>query len=116
MEYCLVMTTTADEAEAKTLGRLLLNAKLAACVQIFPVGSMYWWNGKIQEGVEQILLIKTKITLYSEVEKMLVKNHSYKTPEIVRIPLAGGSANYFRWIETVTQQPDRPHLRFPVDL
>ena len=96
--YILVLTTVADEEQAGDLARSIVDAGLAACVQIQQVQSVYRWKGKVCSEPECVLAIKTTDAKYAELEKHIRANHSYELPEIVRMPIAGGSAEYLAWI------------------
>ncbi|MDR2794536.1 MAG: divalent-cation tolerance protein CutA, partial [Holosporaceae bacterium] len=97
----IVLTTVKTEQQAGELSQKILGKKLAACVQIQKIKSRYWWNGEIKFGNEYLLLIKTKTKLFSDLSKFIEKNHPYETPEIVQIPITGGSEKYLEWPESV---------------
>lgn len=95
----LVLTTTATEEEALVLGEKIVEAHLAACVQILPaMTSVYVWEGKVERESEHLLLIKTLEEKYDELEKFIAEHHSYDTPEIVAINSAAVSEKYRRWL------------------
>ena len=92
-------------AEARGFGgagrasrRSLVEARLAACVQIQSVQSVYRWKDKVCSEPEYVLAIKTTAARYAELEQFIRANHSYETPEIVRVEIAGGSREYLGWI------------------
>ena len=96
----VVFTTTADFVEGEKLAGSLVDAKLAACVQILPkMTSVYCWDGKIQKEDEYLLLIKTSHEKYDDVEAVINENHSYDVPEIVAIESADVSDKYRTWLE-----------------
>ncbi len=98
-EYIQVLTTVDSREKAEEIAGKLLNAKLAACIQIIgPVKSMYWWKGVIEDSQEWICLVKTKAEMYSEVEKMIKNIHSYEVPEIIAIPVIQGYDKYLQWL------------------
>jgi periplasmic divalent cation tolerance protein len=99
MVHILVLTTTATEKEAGALARSLVEAGLAACVQIQPIRSIYRWKEETFDEPEWRLAVKTTAERYLEVERHIRERHSYETPEIVRVSIDGGSAEYLRWIE-----------------
>ena len=101
--HCLVITTTGDEAEAKRLAELLVTHKLAACVQIIPMQSVFTWEGDVEYQAEFQLLIKTTSAAYERVEAALLQHHSYATPEVIRLPITGGSKAYLDWIALETE-------------
>ena len=80
----IVLTTTPNIEEAESLARKIIAAKLAACVQVLPpMTSFYFWEGAIQKESEHLLLIKTLSTKFAELEKFIQAHHSYDVPEIV---------------------------------
>jgi periplasmic divalent cation tolerance protein len=100
--HTIVMTTTGDKDEAERLAAVLVERRLAACVQIVAIDSHYVWEGKAQNAPEFLLLVKTRAELYAEVEQFLTENHSYDTPEIIQVPITAGSAAYLAWIDKNT--------------
>lgn len=98
--YLMVFCTCPDEAVAERLGRLLVDQRLAACVNILPgLTSIYRWQGKTEQGREHLLLIKTRENLYSALEQSLRESHPYELPEIIAVPITTGLPEYFRWID-----------------
>lgn len=98
-DYVQVLTTVGSEEEAERIGAALLDARLAACVQVFgPVQSRYLWQGKVEQAQEWACLAKTEGRRYSEVEAAIREAHSYEEPEIVAIPIVTGSKGYLDWI------------------
>jgi periplasmic divalent cation tolerance protein len=95
----MVLTTVGSEEQAGTLARSLVDAKLAACVHIQPIRSVYSWKGEVFDEPEWRLAIKTTADRYEAVELHIKERHSYETPEIVRVAIDGGSAEYLKWIE-----------------
>jgi len=97
---CVVILVTAsgrDEADKITVA--LLEGRKAACVNIVaPVVSRFWWKGKIDSADEALLIIKTRQTTISDVIKTVKSNHTYTVPEIIVLPIVGGSAEYLDWI------------------
>lgn len=100
-DYCIVLTTFDKRDECESIINQLVELKLAACVQIFNIDSFYRWEGKLANEKEIVALIKTKYSLYKEIEIFIKENHSYTTPEIIVIPLIDGSMEYFNWIDSV---------------
>jgi periplasmic divalent cation tolerance protein len=97
-DVCIVMTTVADAEQAKVLARAVIEARLAACAQTFPISSCYRWDGKIVEDGEQMMLFKTLADHYSALEAFLLDRHPYDTPEIVRLSVDGISGKYRDWL------------------
>ncbi|HEX8958487.1 MAG TPA: divalent-cation tolerance protein CutA [Solirubrobacterales bacterium] len=99
LEYVQVLTTAGSEQEAEWIGAVLIERRLAACVQVLgPVASRYRWRGEVEEAREWQCLAKTEASRYAEVEAAIREVHSYEEPEIVAIPIAAGSSGYLAWI------------------
>jgi periplasmic divalent cation tolerance protein len=81
-----------------------LKKKLAACVNILPIHSFYFWKGNIEESKEQLLIIKTTWKLRRKVEKCIKEVHSYEVPEILGVRIRFGSKEYLNWIEESIKQ------------
>jgi periplasmic divalent cation tolerance protein len=99
---CMVLTTTPSRDEARSLAAALVENRLAACVQMLPVESVYSWQGAVQHDDEILLLIKTRRELYAPLEAFIKEAHSYDVPEIVQVPVEAGSESYLRWLADVT--------------
>lgn len=95
----LVITTVADRAAGTALAQVLLERRLAACVNVgAPVDSLYHWRGRIETGSEVPLTIKTRAALYPKVEAAIREIHDYELPEIIAVPITHGYAPYIGWI------------------
>ena len=101
-DYGVMLTTTPTREEAQNIARLLIEEKLAACVQLLPIESFYFWQGKTQNEAEVLLLIKTRTALFENAIARIKEVHSYTVPEIVAVPFAAGFAGYLSWIGEVT--------------
>ncbi len=101
--FALVITTCGDRAEARAIADLLVEKRLAACVQMLPIESVYTWEGATQSAQEILLLCKIKHADYAEVEAAIRAAHSYEVPEIVEVAIEQGSAAYLSWISAVTR-------------
>ncbi|MDX2470547.1 MAG: divalent-cation tolerance protein CutA [SAR324 cluster bacterium] len=101
-----VQTTCPNEAEAKALAKLMVQAKLAACVQIQEITSIYEWEGEIEEEKEWRLSIKTQGTHYLHLEAFISEYHSYQTPQIISLAIVNASEAYRKWLEEATQRPN----------
>ncbi|MBI1909212.1 MAG: divalent-cation tolerance protein CutA [Deltaproteobacteria bacterium] len=98
--FVVVLTTVRSKKEANRLATLFLKTKLVACVNVVPgVTSHYSWDGKICKDTEFLLFLKTAKTKLARLEKVLVQNHSYETPEMIVLPIQYGLKKYLRWIE-----------------
>jgi len=102
--YSLIITTTANKESAKEIARLLVEKKLIACGQIFPIESIYFWQGKVCEENETMLLIKSRTALFDRIKAVIKENHSYEVPEIVQIPITDGLPEYIKWIDDCTNR------------
>jgi periplasmic divalent cation tolerance protein len=100
MTDCIqVFTTAASQDEAARIARMLVEERLAACVQVLgPITSTYRWQGAIQTGQEWLCIAKTTRGLYGEVERAIRQAHSYDVPEILAVKVAAGSADYLAWL------------------
>ena len=101
--YCVIVTTTDSQGEAESLADMLVSDGFAACVQITPITSIYTWQGSLHKDPEWLMSIKTKASLYPQVEEALLAHHSYETPEIIQLPIVQGSASYLAWIDANTK-------------
>jgi len=94
--YASVYVTTSGAMESKKIARILLEEKLAACVNIVPkIESIYLWKGEIEEDSESLMFIKTRKDLVKKLTKRVEEIHSYEIPCILEIELKTGSKNYF---------------------
>jgi periplasmic divalent cation tolerance protein len=102
--YIVVFVTTGSSEEARKVSDLLLNNRKAACVSIVSgVASSFWWKGKIDAANEDLLIIKTRASVLSEVMALIKTVHSYEVPEVIAMPVIGGNEDYLNWIETEVQ-------------
>ena len=102
-EYTIVMSTTDTEEEAKRLARGAVEKKLAACVQVTTVNSTFFWDGKVDEAAEYLLLFKTTAAGATELQKFIETTHSYDVPEILHLPVIAGHAPYLEWMNANVQ-------------
>ncbi|MCM2284511.1 MAG: divalent-cation tolerance protein CutA [Desulfobacula sp.] len=102
MTYCIVLTTCPTDEEARGLALKLVQEKLAACVQLSAVTSIYPWKCETHHEPEIRLMIKTRTGLYPAVEDFIRRNHSYEVPEIVQVPVTHGSDAYLAWMDENT--------------
>ena len=94
----IIYTTFPKLSEAQKISELLIKNKLAACANIFPIGSVYKWDGKIVKEKEFGVFIKTKKNNFKKVEQFILKHHSYKTPCIIQIPVQKITPKYKNWL------------------
>ncbi len=98
-DYIQVLTAVGSEEEADRIGAALIDARLAACVQVLgPIASRYRWKGKVEEAQEWLCLAKTEAARYAEVEAAIRDAHSYEEPEILAVAVAAGSKGYLDWV------------------
>ena len=98
----VVVFCTAPAGEAEDLARALLDARLVACVNVTGVQSFYRWEGAVQNDAELLLIAKTAHRLLDPLIERIRELHSYETPEIIALPIVGGSAPYLDWIREET--------------
>jgi len=97
----VVLITAGSEEEAHKIARLLITEKKAACVNVVPeVDSLFRWKGKIDSAGESLLLVKTRASLFPEIISLVKEAHSYEVPEIIALPIIGGSEEYLKWLDS----------------
>lgn len=105
MDIQLVITNCPDEASANTIALAIVEAKLAACVNILPrVQSIYRWQGAVESATEVPLLIKTTTAAYPALEAAICARHPYEIPEIIALPISAGLPAYLNWVAAETLQ------------
>lgn len=103
MTPIFVYITCTSTDEAKRIGAALVETRLAACVNILPgMSSLYWWQGKIEEAQETVLIAKTRDTLLDALTVRVKALHSYACPCVVALPVHAGNPDYVAWIEAET--------------
>lgn len=104
-DVLLVLTNVPDEASAKTIARVVVEGKYAACVNVLPaVQSIYRWQGAVEEATEVTLLIKTTRERYGELEAAIKGAHPYDVPEIIAMPVVAGLPSYLSWVVSETKK------------
>jgi periplasmic divalent cation tolerance protein len=99
MEPLLVISNLPDRESADSLARILIDQRLAACVNLLsPCTSVYRWQGSVEQASEVPVLIKTTRERYPALEAAIKANHPYELPEIIAIPIVGGSPAYLAWV------------------
>ena len=94
----LAYITCKDRNEAEKISMHLLKKRLVACANIFPIKSMYWWNGRIVDDSEVVIIAKSTEKNYSAIKKEVKNLHSYKIPCILKIN-ADANDEYYKWVE-----------------
>ena len=99
----LALVTCGSAAEAKRIARAIVDARLAACVNILPgtITSIYRWKGKVETAREKLLLIKTSRKRLAKLQAAVERLHSYDVPEFIALPIVAGSREYLAWLEGV---------------
>ena len=104
-KFCIVLVTAGDRKNAFLISKLLTKNKLVACVNILPsIRSIYRWKGKIENAAEILMLIKTRKSNLSKLEKIIRQHHTYEIPEILTISLLSGEARYLHWLNMETRR------------
>jgi periplasmic divalent cation tolerance protein len=98
----VVYVTCGSDDEARRLSGALVENRLAACVNIADVTSVYEWKGKIENDNEKLLIIKTINSKFDKLERYVKSNHSYECPEILALEVKAGSKEYIDWVKSVT--------------
>jgi periplasmic divalent cation tolerance protein len=103
MQPLLVYITARDKKQAKGIGRTLVKERLAACANIFDgVNSLYFWEGRLCDDREAVLIVKTRDTLLNRLVKRVKTLHSYSVPCIVALPITGGNKDFLSWVKKET--------------
>lgn len=99
----VIYVTAPDEELAGSIALRLVEAKLAACVNVVsPIRSVYRWEKKVCDDREVLLIVKTKAQLFQKVERMVKRLHRYETPEVIALPIMSGSRAYMKWLRAST--------------
>jgi periplasmic divalent cation tolerance protein len=101
--FAIVMTTCGGKPEAELIATRLVEERLSACVQIFPIESVYRWEGAVQHANEWMLFCKIKSNDYANVEAAIRAAHTYSNPEIVEVEIQNGAQAYLAWIAYATR-------------
>ncbi|WP_460841081.1 divalent-cation tolerance protein CutA [Noviherbaspirillum agri] len=101
----IVLVNVPDELTAHSMARALVEARVAACVNVLPgVRSVYRWQGAIEEASEVTILIKTTQARYAELENAVKAAHPYDVPELIALPIVAGLPAYLAWVATETKK------------
>jgi periplasmic divalent cation tolerance protein len=98
-QFSMIISTYPDKESAKHAAKLLVEQRLAACVQLLPINSVYRWNNEICDENEIMLLIKSRTDFFDKIATAIKENHSYEVPEIIRLPITNGLPDYLNWID-----------------
>ncbi len=97
-EALVVLVTVGERSEADNIAQALVGEKLAACVGIMTIESVYLWEGEWENQVEFQLVIKTVKGRYPQVEAKILEHHTYEIPEIIALPVVAASERYLNWV------------------
>ncbi|MBD3609936.1 MAG: divalent-cation tolerance protein CutA [Gammaproteobacteria bacterium] len=96
----LIYCTCPDEECAENIARALVEAKLAACVNILPaIRSIYQWQGKLEDDPEVLLIIKSREERLPALQELIISLHPYELPEVIAVPITDGHPKYLQWID-----------------
>ena len=101
----VVLVTVGNSQEAAQLARSLVEKRLVACANMVPgILSWYWWENNVTEDQEVLLIMKSSREKFAELEKEILRLHSYAVPEVIALQIVEGSKNYLDWIEDSTKR------------
>ncbi len=102
-EFCIILITASSVEEGERIAGSLIDHHLAACVNVVPsIKSFFFWEGKTDQQSEVLLIAKSTKALLSQIIDHVKKIHSYSVPEVIAIPIIGGSEDYLKWVEETT--------------
>ena len=101
--YGVVLVTVGTKEAGKAIAQSLVQAKLAACVNILPIDSIYLWQGEINQDCEYQLIIKTDLDKFDELSHKIKTLHTYEVPEIIALPIVAGAKSYLDWLGNCLQ-------------
>ena len=102
-EEIIVLVTASSEEEAVKIGKALVNEHVVACVNIVPeIRSLFFWQGTTQDEREILLVCKSRLPLLEKLTARVKELHSYSVPEVVALPIIGGSEAYLSWVREST--------------
>jgi periplasmic divalent cation tolerance protein len=108
MTAVMVYVTAKDKAEAQRVGKVLVESRLVACVNIIEgMESMFWWKGSAQSEKECVLIAKTRVGLVSDINDKIKTVHTYDCPCVVAIPIIDGNPEFLQWIQEETRNAER---------
>ena len=100
MSHVVVFVPASSPEEAARIGRALVDERLAACANLISsIASAYWWQGKVEEASEALIILKTRQDLLERLTERVEALHSYTVPEVIALPIVGGNPDYLRWID-----------------
>jgi len=102
--FSIVYITAGNMEEARGIGKKLVEERLAACVNIFPITSIFRWHNKIDEVAEFGMIVKTNSEKVKEIERRVKELHSYEVPCVISLKIDEGSADYIKWIDESVEE------------
>lgn len=100
-QVIIALSTCPDEATARRIAETLVGERLATCVnRVSGIASTYFWDGRLQDDAEILLIMKTTAARLPELEARLPALHPYQLPELVALPVTGGNERYLQWVRT----------------
>ncbi|MBD0689037.1 divalent-cation tolerance protein CutA [Streptomyces sp. CBMA123] len=96
--FVVVTTTHESEEQARALASAVVRERLAACAQVYPVRSVFWWEGEVRDAEEWRIDLKTRAELADRLAGFVAERHPYETPEVIAVPVVSGSPGYLRWV------------------
>lgn len=102
-KFTIVMVTAPNRRVARSLAKAALESRLVACANIVPgIESHYRWDGRVTSGKELLLILKTRPACLKRLEKLILEQHPYDTPEFLAVPIGTGSQAYLKWLAAET--------------
>jgi len=102
-DYGVFTTTVESLDEARDLARQIVDSRLAACVHVSPVESVYRWKGAVESATEHLLAAKAPIAHAEKLISFIRDRHNYDVPEVIVVPISGGSEAYMDWLKQETR-------------
>lgn len=102
--FCIVLTTTNSKSNKQALIHAVLREQLAACIQSMPIESHYVWQDEVCIDEEWLLVMKTTQRCYRSLETLIVEEHDYDTPQVVKLPFTEGFNPYLAWLDENTRR------------
>ena len=103
-EYSTIITTCPDKKSAKKIANQLVENRLVACVQMFPIESVYRWKNEICNENEIVLFMKSKPEMFDKIMTTIKENHTYEVPEIIQISITDGLPEYLNWVDDCVEK------------
>ncbi|NEQ44280.1 MAG: divalent-cation tolerance protein CutA [Leptolyngbya sp. SIOISBB] len=104
-DYGVILVTVDTQEAAQEIAAALVSDRLAACVNLYPIHSIYTWEGKVEQAAEWQLMLKTDLALFEQITAALDMLHPYDVPEMLALPIQQGSEPYMTWLSQNTRSP-----------